>query len=209
MSIGILAYGSLIGEPGEELQPFIAATFDGVVTPFPVEFARSSGTRDGAPTLIPVESGGAQVNGKVLVLASTIDLDHAKTLLWRRETRKEFSTKRYRRPRNPGRDHVLVESIDEFAELETVLFTNIGSNIKRPTEEGLATLAIRSARAEAGAKGRDGISYLSSVIDQGVVTPLLPGYRDAILGKTGANDLEEAHRLVRLQTRDDIKCVGG
>ena len=80
----------------------------------------------------------------------------------------------------------------------TVLFTKIGSNIEDPTPDHLAELAIRSARREAGAKGDDGISYLASVIARDVATPLLPGYRDAILRKIGAQDLEEAHRLARL-----------
>ena len=198
MRIGILAYGSLIADPGKELQPFIETVIDGVVTPFAVEFARSSSSRDGAPTLIPVDSGGALVKGKILVLNSTIDLDHVKTLLWRRETRNEFSTKRYIHPTKPGTNHVLVESISDRADLDTVLFTRIGSNIERPTAERLATLAICSARAEAGAKGEDGISYLSTVVSHGIATPLVPAYRDTILRQTGARDLEEAHRRVRL-----------
>ena len=198
MSIGVLAYGSLIADPGEVLKPFIARTIEKVTTPFPVEFARSSDTRNGAPTLIPVDTGGAPVQGSILVLVSTADLDQAKTLVWRRETRKEFTTKRYVRPTKPGPNHVLVETTTDFADFDTVLFTRIGSNIEHPTPDRLAELAIRSARREAGAKGDDGISYLASVIARGVATPLLPGYRDAILRKTGARDLEESHRLARL-----------
>ncbi len=59
MKIGVLAYGSLIGDPGKELKPFIEDTVEDVTTPSRVEFARSSGTRDGGPTLIPVTTGGA------------------------------------------------------------------------------------------------------------------------------------------------------
>ena len=198
MRIGILAYGSLIEDPGEELKPFIEYTVKDVTTPFQVEFARSSRTRDGGPTLIPVTSDGAQVQASVLALKSSIELNQAKTLLWRRETRKEGSADRYSRPEKPRIDHVLVESEYDIADFDVALYTRIGSNIERPTAEGLATLAICSARGEAGAKGKDGISYLSSVIAHRISTPLLPGYRDAILRRTGARDLEEAHRVVRL-----------
>ena len=202
MSIGILAYGSLIADPGKELKPFIARPIDEVTTPFPVEFARSSDTRDGAPTLIPVNTGGARVQGTILVLDPTVTLDHAKTLLWRRETRNEFTAKHYSRPKKPGPNHVLIEITTNLADIDTVLFTRIGSNIERPTAERLAKLAIRSARREAGAKGDDGISYLSSVITRGITTPLLRTYRDAILRETGARNLEEAHRLARLIASD-------
>ena len=198
MRIGILAYGSLIEDPGEELKPFIEYTVKDVTTPFQVEFARSSRTRDGGPTLIPVTSDGAQVQASVLALKSSIELNQAKTLLWRRETRKEGSADRYSRPEKPRIDHVLVESEYDIADFDVALYTRIGSNIERPTAEGLATLAICSARGEAGAKGKDGISYLSSVIAHRISTPLLHGYRDAILRRTGARDLEEAHRVVRL-----------
>ena len=197
MRIGILAYGSLIGDPGEELKPFIEDTVEDVSTPFRVEFARSSDTRDGGPTLIPVANGGAQVQASVLALNSSIDLDRAKTLLWRRETRKEGSGERYSRPENPGVNHVLVECESDIVGFDVALYTRIGSNIERPTAEGLAKLAIRSALGEAGAKRKDGISYLSSVIAHGISTPLLPGYREAILRRTGGRDLEEAHRVVR------------
>jgi len=54
-----LAYGSLIDDPGSEIQPVIARLIEGVETPFKVEFARSSEKRDGAPTLVPVKEGGA------------------------------------------------------------------------------------------------------------------------------------------------------
>ena len=198
MRIGILAYGSLIEDPGEELKPFIEYTVTDVTTPFQVEFARSSRTRDGGPTLIPVTCGGAQVQASVLALKSSIELNQAETLLWRRETRKEGSADRYSRSEKPGINDVLVESECDIPNFDVALYTRIRSNIEHPTAEDLATLAICSARGEAGAKGKDGISYLSSVMAHGISTPLLPGYLDAILRRTGARDLEEAHRVVRL-----------
>ena len=52
--IGILAYGSLIDDPGDEIKPLVKQKIEGVETPFAIEFARSSKSRNGAPTLIPV-----------------------------------------------------------------------------------------------------------------------------------------------------------
>ena len=77
------------------------------------------------------------------------------------------------------------------------LYTKIGANIAELNADHLADLAIRSARAKAGADGKDGISYLASVIRQGITTPLLPRYKTAILRKVGAGDLNEAHARVR------------
>jgi hypothetical protein len=60
-SVGILAYGSLIGNPGSEIEKATRKAVSGVKTPFRVEFARGSRGRGGAPTLVPVESGGCEV----------------------------------------------------------------------------------------------------------------------------------------------------
>ncbi|MBC6491720.1 hypothetical protein BC349_11720 [Flavihumibacter stibioxidans] len=55
-TIGILAYGSLIEDPGQMISDLIIKKIS-TVTPFPVEYARISSPRDGAPTLIPFEAG--------------------------------------------------------------------------------------------------------------------------------------------------------
>jgi hypothetical protein len=51
-----------------------------------VEFARSSRTRDGAPTLVPVSEGGAHVCASVLVLDDADTVGDARDILYRRET---------------------------------------------------------------------------------------------------------------------------
>lgn len=66
-SVGILAYGSLIADPGPEIEPAIVGRKDGVLTPFKVEFARTSNKRGGAPTLVPF-SGGAHVLASLAIL---------------------------------------------------------------------------------------------------------------------------------------------
>lgn len=195
--IAILAFGSLIEEPGKAICPLIRERISGVRTPFSIEFARSSSTRDGAPTLIPVDVGGSPVHGVLLVLDSAISLAEAKTLLWRRETRKECSEEQYSRPANPSENQVIVECIERFKGCDLVLYTKIGANIKKPNADHLADLAIKSARRKAGADEKDGISYLRSAVNQGICTPLLPGYKAAILRKTAAEDLVEARERVR------------
>ena len=55
--VGILAYGSLIDDLGPDLTPLKVGPPVKTTTPFCVEFARSSRSRDHAPTLVPVENG--------------------------------------------------------------------------------------------------------------------------------------------------------
>lgn len=43
LTVGILAFGSLIDDPGKELAPVIVMRKPNVLTPFGVEFARSNG----------------------------------------------------------------------------------------------------------------------------------------------------------------------
>ncbi|PLY14955.1 MAG: hypothetical protein C0631_09020 [Sedimenticola sp.] len=190
--IGILAYGSLIEDPGKEIKPIIRARKEGITTPFSIEFARSSSTRDGAPTVVPVANGGNPVNASILVLESSISLGEAENLLWRRETRKECSDKHYTRPSAPTPNKVIVERLRDFAEIDIVIYTKIGENITNLTAEKLADLAIDSAKAQAGRDGKDGISYLISVKRQGISTPLMPDYEKAVLHKTSTSNLEDA-----------------
>ncbi|MDH5649404.1 MAG: hypothetical protein OEY67_07080 [Gammaproteobacteria bacterium] len=196
-TIGILAYGSLLDDPGIELEPLITNVIKNVITPFPVEFARSSNTRDGAPTVIPVIDGGLPVNGQILVLKDEISLASAEDLLWRRETRKEKSGKHYTRPFKPNPDRVVVEKKENWQGLRYVLYTNIGQNIEDVTADKLADLAIESAKGKAGDEGKDGISYLINVNKCGIVTAFSDDYARAILRKTGADSLEAAREKVR------------
>lgn len=195
--IGILAYGSLIEEPGKEIEPLICERKERIETPFSIEFARSSSTRDGAPTVVPVESCGARVHATILVLDAGVNLEQAQDLLWRRETRNECTDKHYTPPSKPNQNRMVVEQLDNFAGLDVVLFTKLGANITDPNAAKLADLAIKSAKAESGRTGKDGISYLLSVKRQGIATPLMHGYESEILRKTGASSLDDALSLCR------------
>lgn len=195
--IGILAYGSLIDDPGHEIQAVLAVRVKDAETPFKVEFARSSKGRDGAPTLVPVEEGGANVKAEILVLKNHISEADAKNMLWRRETNQSDSKKIYKPPDNPTSNTVYIERLENFHGIKVVLYTKIAPNIENLTAQKLAELAIQSARANAGAKRRDGISYLIAAKHNGIMTPLMPEYEKEILRQTESSCLEEALRALR------------
>lgn len=196
MQIGILAYGSLIDEPEEEIRSVIAERKDNVRTPFRVEFARSSKSRDYAPTLVPFDAG-AYVNSVVFVLNEEVSELQAMDRLWRRETNQVHSNRNYKPPSNPGPDDVIIEKLEDFHGIRIVLYTRIAPNIPDLTPRKLAELAIQSARAEAGAQRRDGISYLIAAKHNGILTPLMPEYETEILLQTNAQTLEEAFAKCR------------
>ncbi|MBA3359993.1 MAG: gamma-glutamylcyclotransferase [Acidimicrobiia bacterium] len=193
--LGVLAYGSLIDDPGSELFEIIVARVHGVLTPFPVEYARSSSSRDGGPTLVPVESGGARVKGVVLLLSEDTSEEEGASMLWRRETSQIGSGKRYKSPKEVTVNTVTVRRLTDFAGVGIVLYTHIPANIEQLTPSHLAELAIESATGDAGKQRRDGISYLLMAKRAGIVTPLMSQYDAAILSHSGAASLEDAwHR---------------
>lgn len=195
--LGILAFGSLIESPGDEIAPNIISRIENVVTPFSIEFARSSSTRGGAPTVIPVETGGACAIAQILVLSEDVTVKEAEGLLWRRETGKVGEDKQYSRPASPGKNHVLVEQASNFNGIETVLYTKIGSNIDEITANNLANLAISSAKSASGKSREDGINYLISLKRQGVKTALSAEYERAVLAKTNTSNLEDAWKKIQ------------
>ncbi len=192
MTIGILAYGSLIEDPGKEIEPLINNRIIGVKTPFSIEFSRTSKSRGGAPTVVPVEMGGQSVKATILVLSDMVTQNQAEDLLWRRETRNESSDRHYRKTKTQTLDTVVIKSIADFEGLKTVLYTSIGANISNPTAEELAKLAIESAECNDTPEGKDGISYLMSVKRQEIVTPLMEAYENEILSRLSVGTLEEA-----------------
>jgi len=193
-SIGILAFGSLIEDPGPELDQAQDYRLRWVLTPFKVEFARSSRTRGGAPTLVPVMEGGARVSATLIILKSSVPKDEAKSILWRREMHKPPGNREaYAPPRNATVDTVLIEEIRGFYGLQSALFTQIGSNITPPRlPEKLAALAVQSAVPWSSEPDKDGVSYLLSVKKAGIQTPLMRRYEKAILKMVGAKNLKEA-----------------
>lgn len=195
-TIGILAYGSLIEDSGAEILNLIVDRIN-TTTPFAVEFARISGTRNDAPTLIPF-TDGTQVNAQIFVLQTGITVEQAVNMLYQRETRQQ--RKNYVRPSDNDitPNTVLIEALTDFEGVNTVLYTKIGSNIEHLTPLFLANKAIESARAKAGADRMDGINYLIAVKRNRIRTVLSDEYEEQILRITGTDDLEAAYQHCRI-----------
>ena len=188
-TVGILAYGSLLSDPRAEIEKAQTSIVQDVVTPFHIEFARSSTGRGGAPTLVPVASGGTNVTGQIFV----IDVSEAEAtdILYRREIGKVGDTKRTcKRPDQVTENSVLVERLTNFAGLDVVLYTQIAANITPLTAKRLSELAIASV---AKAKPElDGISYLIAAKKHSIATALSTTYEAEILKETQCESLLEA-----------------
>ena len=196
--IGILAYGSLISTPGSEIEKARTDIIKDVMTPFHIEFARSSGNRGGAPTLVPVTIGGAHVRGQVFVM--DVSESKAADILYRREIGKVGDmTRTYTRPDPVTDKTVLVERLTNFAGLDVVLYTQIAATITPLTAKRLAELAIASV-SEAK-RGEDGISYLIAAKQNGIVTALSRAYEQEILKEKDCETLEEALAIIQDQSQ--------
>lgn len=193
--LGILAYGSLLSEPGTDLGELLVGRIDDVETPFPIEFARACSCRDHAPTLAPVETGGAPVRGAILLAAPSVSEATLTDALWRRETR----TERRDETTTPETKDLLIrraEGLEAKHGLQRVFYAHLKANIDDRHAGHLADLAIESAGSEAGRREEDGISYLMTIKQNGLSTPLLAPYEQEILRKTGAASLNEAQRAL-------------
>ena len=78
--IGILAYGSLIDDPGIEIKPLIIDRIK-CITPFKVEYARKCIKRGFGPTLVPYTKAGCKVNASILILNNVKSLEEVTSLL--------------------------------------------------------------------------------------------------------------------------------
>jgi hypothetical protein len=191
--LGILAFGSLVDCPGWEIEEAVVAHKSGIGTPFGVEFARASRTRAGAPTLVPVDSGGGKVLAHILVV--NLSEQEAKNRLWRRETNRVGHGGRYVSRRNPGPDTLIIDRYENMGGVAVVLAARFPPNIVPLNAEVLATHAIRSTQLLDN--GRDGITYLLSTKRNNIVTPLSAPYEHAILRRTNTATLEDAFNQIR------------
>ena len=207
--IGILAYGSLITEPGCEIEDVLDHVIRDVQTPFPVEYARKSSTRAGAPTLVPVPAGcGAPVKAVILVLKKYTRRQMAQNFLYRREIHKEGDKKVLYddQVQRQKQDALVIESIYNQFGLSVIYYTALKPNFteildanctREEKAELLAQAAIGSVTQKTYAKGLDGIQYLADNIAVGVVTALTEAYAQALLKKAGnAANLDQARRFI-------------
>lgn len=161
-------------------------------TPFKVEYARTSRSRDDAPTLIPYENG-KEVSAVILVLKDTIDITYAKSILWRREIHKVGENIKYIERTLPTSNQVQIITIKDFKNIDTVLYTSIAKNIDGIIDANrLSDFAIQSILKPAGESGKDGLRYLLDAKMNGIVTTLSKEYEEIILKKTNTKTLEQA-----------------
>jgi cation transport regulator ChaC len=123
--IGILAYGSLITHPGPEIESVLDHVIPDVLTPFPVEYARCSQSRAGAPTLVPVPPEyGAPVKAVVLVLRDGTLEQEPLNALYRREIHHEGDLKVIYddQAQRQKRDALVIESIKNQFGLSVVYY---------------------------------------------------------------------------------------
>lgn len=177
-NIGILAYGSLLTGPGQDLTPHIIDRIP-QETPWPVEYARQSESRGGAPTLVR-HPKGSKVKGQILVL----DMKRSD----------ELKAREWLRIRE-GRTAKQNIKAMELGGLRLVLYADLPANIPddKLSAESLAEMAIASVGK---LLERNGVSYLADNIDQGIGTPLTEAYQAAVLAKTATTDLRNAIDIV-------------
>ena len=121
-----------------------------------------------------------------------MDEEIACDMLYRREMR--LSGRNCPKPRPSW-----IRSLEECRSVDVCLYAAFPSNLS-PDElspEGLARLAIKSASEAAGAKRRDGISYLEAVKHRGIETSLMAEYECEILKQTDARSLSDAWARAR------------
>ncbi|MBR0852152.1 hypothetical protein JQ543_30760 [Bradyrhizobium diazoefficiens] len=192
-ALGILAFGSLIDAPGDEIEAALVGRKLDVLTPFDVEFARSSTKRGGAPTLVPVQRGGSPVRAQILLV--NVSEQEAKNRLWRREINRVGTGRQYVHRTNPARDALTIDRYEDLEGVRVVLAARFAATIEPLNEGRLAELAIESARRERN--GRDGITYLMNAKRNGIRTPLSDRYEHEVLRRTEARDLAEALRKIQ------------
>jgi hypothetical protein len=190
---GIFGFGSLISDPGEELLKATSSRRD-LETPFAVEYGRSSNTRGGAPTLVPVKAGGAKVKATVFVLKESISEQEAENILYRRELHQVGTDRTYAPSLKPGKNSIVVAAWPDLMGLQKIFYTDFGDSGKltNPTPALLAKLAVASALNREVPEGNDGISYLLNAKKAGIVTPLSADYEKEVLKLTGTASLEQA-----------------
>lgn len=198
--LGIMAYGSLIKDPGVEIEALIVRRVS-TQTPFPVEYARLSRSRGDGPTVVPHPSG-RPVQAEILVMKDGVSLVEAKNLLWRRETRNEGSGKIYVEGISPN--SVLIKTWNGIQDISHVLYTDFppSGKLAHPNAQALAKAAVMSvAKAPLG---KDAINYLIQLTEAGVETALTAEYRAEILRLTKAINLQQALSLL-LNCRPIVK----
>lgn len=214
-SIGILAYGSLLADPGEEIAAATVKRIP-VTTPFPIEYARSSRTRAGAPTLVPVPEGiGAPVQAQILLMRPDIDRDEVLDRLYRREINRvgDWDVTYDDAEQRAKNDAVVIEAFEDLAGVPTVFYATLKANIQAMLRKDLSSdekadvlahLTIGSVTEETYSRNRDGVRYQQESIDHGIYTPLTDLYCARVLQLAGDVSTLEAARQAIAECRGAV-----
>jgi hypothetical protein len=195
--IGILAFGSIITDPGSEIEEATDRKFSEIETDFKIEFSRTSEKRAGAPTLA-VHEAGSTVLATLFVLNDGISCNEAKNILFRRETNKVGNTESIYRVTN----WMEIKESKASNLCDVILYASMIPNIDSPTAKELATLAVKSSKDKSNhssEKRRDGIQYLYDVKRLGIKTPMMKAYELEILKLLQVETLEEAIQKTSLK----------
>src|SRR5450759_1065441 len=154
--IGILAYGSLITDPGYEIASAANLDDSGELqkvqfeTSFNVEYARLSKSRNEAPTLVPVPSDiGSRVNGTIIGLRSKVTMQDAMDILYRRELDRvgDLSRGYDDGAQRKKDDAVVIDRIEDHTEFDVLIYAFL-----KPTPVLLAVL--RDSNLSTASKGQ-------------------------------------------------------
>lgn len=190
--VAVLAYGSLLHEPGPVLAPLVTDRIP-CRTPFPVEYGRASARWGGGPVLVP-HPWGAPVDGALLRLADGVTLGEAVEALRIREGL-------------PGPVGV-VEVVVPRAAGWTVICASLPRNLDRAA---MAPAALARRAVASAARGeRNGVAYLADALASGIVTPRSRAYAAEVGRITGCTTLEAARAgLLRLRPFADQEGADG
>ncbi|TDG02995.1 hypothetical protein E1N52_36765 [Paraburkholderia guartelaensis] len=187
--IGLLRYGALDNPYDSSFQEFAVGTVtENVFTPFPVELARCSHARAGGPVLAPVEKGGAMIPATIVLLKRDVNARQVVKMLFEQETQ---VLREHPQVGIMSVKDVTVQELVNFHGIPLVFYVTFDGAVEPLNLDQLAARAIASAK-HLKTGNRDGISYLIELTKKGIKTPLINGYRDAILKQTGCKTLEEA-----------------
>jgi len=199
-NVGILAFGSIITDPKDEIINGTLEIHKNYTTPFKIEFARKSSSRENAPTLAVLESGSS-VKGQIFVLKDEISLSEAKNILYRREVNKVGQADVYIASKVKWME---IRELEDKTICDLIIYASMSPNIENPSALLLAELAIESAKSLKNhtVQGRrDGIQYLFDVKKMGIKTPLMASYENELCRLLEVLNLEEALQKTSLITK--------
>jgi hypothetical protein len=182
---GVLLYGPIAQDPGPDLLA-VAETISDVMTPFPVEFARTNGVH--GPYLVPAPEGmGACVPARLLHMIPDLSEEEICNRLICRESRLLGQPRDYFSEYKEAAtdDPIHICQTASMGGLDRIFYVQAQPNqpeildASRSHEEQATILAQIALQSQAAAQDGDidGVSYLIQALAQDISTPLTPHYQ--------------------------------